>query len=119
MIESRSSLRERVLKQLNQLAEADPDAMHALIEHREKVNDKIEGLSNNDTVFFEDENGQILLGVLGVINGILGPEHKISGVYGDDGKLKSFREASNGRNDVGSGCDASEEAEAVPRKSSL
>lgn len=88
--ETRDELRSRVLKMLNQLVATDPWALHRLAEHRVPVTNKVEELADNDTVVFYD-NGNLSLGLIGIINGILGNEHRINGFYGDDGRLIEFQ----------------------------
>jgi hypothetical protein len=90
-------LQNRILKMMNQLLGADRKAIQDLIEYRRPVNDEIEKLDDNDVILLEDETGKLFLGVLGILNGILGPENKIVGVYSDAGELEEFqaKDASN------------------------
>jgi DNA-directed RNA polymerase subunit F len=88
----REELRDRVLEFLNELVEADPAALHSLCEQRVYVNKKLENL-NSPVVLLQGlaKSDQLQLGIIGIINGILGEFYKIAGVYGDDGKLQSFK----------------------------
>lgn len=88
--ETREQLRDRVILMLNQLMDADPMAIQGLIEYRQRVNESVENLEDNDVVLVEDDIGQPLLGVLGIINGILGPGYTIGSKRDENGNLTKF-----------------------------
>lgn len=89
--ETREDLRERVLMLLNTLVSLDPQALHQLAEARVPVSTKLADARETDAVVFRDRGGALSLGLIGVINGILGSKHRIAGLYGDDGKLVHFQ----------------------------
>lgn len=58
------------VKILNEAAKLDKSAIQTLVEHREYCN---EGLANHPSIQVIKEYGQHFVGLLGIINGILGP----------------------------------------------
>lgn len=69
MIRSRISV-DRVLEVLNRAIEADPEAMHNLIEHRVYCNDKL-AVDPDIQVAIQPDNEQTV-GLLGILNGLFG-----------------------------------------------
>jgi len=82
-----------VIAYLNELVAADPEAMHTLVESRVVVN---EDLTNHPTAqVIPTPSGHYELGLLGVVNGIVGIREDgwgyIVGCFDDDtGRLLSF-----------------------------
>lgn len=74
-------LADKIILLMNELTKADPEAMHKLVEHRERCNEKI---SEHPTVQVskqrfhgKDENGYTTgladhVGILGILNGLVG-----------------------------------------------
>jgi hypothetical protein len=90
----KEQLRDHAINTLNVLVSMDQIAMNALVEYRVEVNDAIKSPDfESDVVLLQDEEGELTLGVLGLINGILGPNHKIAGCYNDEGVLWKFQPA--------------------------
>jgi hypothetical protein len=79
------------LKFLNELVETDPEAMRNLVETRVPCN---QALADHPTVQVRSEEGQCSVGLLGILNGLLGTDTDgwgfICAVYGDDLKLQRF-----------------------------
>lgn len=75
--ETKEDLRARILIMLAELTHEDPEAMLKLVEYRVPVNDKLLAL-DTEVVVQEDPPGVMQLGLLGIINGILGNDHRIS-----------------------------------------
>ena len=86
----RIELRDRTIAMLNDLTELDPDAMHLLAETRAEVNKEMQDAQTPATeavILLTDPGQPVRLGVIGLINGILGLEYRIVGQYNDAGKL--------------------------------
>lgn len=77
-------LRQHAIRLLNELVEADQPATQKLVEFRVEVSDKLMEL-DTPVVVVTDPGKPNLLGVLGLINGILGAECRIEGIYDDNG----------------------------------
>lgn len=88
-----------VVKYLNELFEADSEAVKKLVEHRVDTN---QSMMDHDTVCVmvdNDENGNPAnpqLGLLGVINGLVGISksgwHYIAAEFDEEGSLHRFLE---------------------------
>lgn len=87
---ARIELRDRALAMLNDLTKLDPEAMHLLAEIRAEVNEELQNARTpaTDAVILLTDPGQpVRLGIIGLINGILGLEYRVVGRYDDDGQL--------------------------------
>lgn len=87
-----NALRIHILHILNDLVRYDQKAMHQLAEFRVEPNEELQN-SDSPVVLLEDEKvkGRWLLGIVGILNGVLGEHHKIAGQYDDDGDLIGFK----------------------------
>lgn len=84
-------LQRRVLKVLEHILEHEAGALRTLLETRVSVGDKF--LDADDDVVVQIENvgrPEPKLGVLGIINGILGSDNRIMVTIEDDGSLSGF-----------------------------
>jgi len=98
-IKTEQDLADYIIAQLNEISQTDPTAMEWLLENRIACN---EALADHPTVqVYPSENGEpIKVGMLGIINGIVGAigEGKpmagfgfIAAVYDDDDNFVRFR----------------------------
>jgi hypothetical protein len=69
---------------------ADPKAMHALIETRVPCVAAVES-EDCPAIPFDDGTGNLQLGLLGVINGLMPRDYRIVAVYDDGGTLTDFK----------------------------
>lgn len=88
-----------VVKYLNELLEADNEAIKSLVQHRVKTNDKMMEHPSICVMCDSDENGNPInpvVGLLGVINGLVGLGqngwHYIAAEFDEDGNLHRFLE---------------------------
>lgn len=79
-------LRRRVLSQLQQLHQAQPEVAQALIDHRVRVQP---GSLEDCPVVALVEDGKCTLGLLGVLNGLI-TAAPIAAVYDEDGEIIAF-----------------------------
>ena len=81
-----------VLEILGDVLEHEPKALHDLIEYRVSVGDAFMHAETPVVVQVDDvkagTNPQ--LGLLGIINGFLGNDHRIIGIFEKDGTLSGF-----------------------------
>ena len=105
-----------VVKYLNELFEADTEAMKKLVEHRVETN---QAMAEHPTVCVmcnEDKDGQPTdhqLGLLGVINGLVGISgggwHYIAAEFDEEGSLHRFLEVPQAMEELNDDEEESEE----------
>jgi hypothetical protein len=88
-----TDLQGTALHLLNQLLFHEPKALEALIEHRAPVSSEFADFDSPIVVQVDDieTNSNPQVGMLGIINGILGRENKIVAVFNDQGVLEEFQ----------------------------
>ncbi len=74
---------------LNELLAIDPAAITSLVELRVTIDKKIE--DHPTAVPAEGPHGSYMLGLLGVINGMVGPAERVTAVFNDAGQIINFR----------------------------
>ena len=87
-------MQDRVLTTLRAVLATDADALRDLFEYRVLVSDAFMERDEPIVVHAYDDDGNEAppkLGVLGLINGILGHDFKICAVYEDDGTVSGVR----------------------------
>jgi hypothetical protein len=84
---------ERIASRLNDLLEKDPKAVQSLLENRVPTNRAVaESESFVVTADGTDEGYENpRIGLLGVLNGLVGPSHVIEAVLEEDGSVREFR----------------------------
>jgi len=97
-----------IIERLNSMAEADSDAVMRLIETRVTCNDE---LAEHPTCQVgQDESGECTVGLLGILNGILGKDSKgwgyLCAELDDNGKLIRFKKTPqyNQEHNLGGNC---------------
>lgn len=84
----------RAIKRLNEMVRADQPAVQQLLETRVPLLCP-ESVEEAGAVTYQpDKDGQVLLGLLGVINGVFGSKEDpapVQAVFDTDGKLTHFR----------------------------
>lgn len=80
---------DHVVACLNRLVEVDAETAQSLVEMRFFCSKKVEG-ADCPAVPTVDERGNLMLGLLGVINGFMPPTHRVVGHYTDDDRLTGF-----------------------------
>lgn len=86
-------MRTHVLEVLNQVLVLEPTVLRDLIEYRVPVSNS--DLIHHSSVVVEVDDVTTAinprLGLLGVINGLLGSDHRIMAVFDDDEQVSSFK----------------------------
>jgi len=84
---------ERMASRLNDLLEKDPEAVQSLLENRIPTNREVAESESFVVKANGTEEGyeHPRIGLLGVLNGLLGPSQKIGAVLEENGSVREFR----------------------------
>ena len=84
-----------IINLLNRIHQKDPEVLPALIDVRVRCNKE---LADDPTIQVDARSGKFNVGLLGILNGIVGDEGEgvIFAVYDNEGKLTHFKQSING-----------------------
>lgn len=90
--EEKIALAKVTIQYLNELIALDREVMHELVEGRVPCNEAIAG--HPTAQISRDDEGKRVLGLLGVINGLIGVDKEswgyVAGIFDDNGNLTGF-----------------------------
>lgn len=87
------AMRQDALAKLHFVLKHEPEALQNLIEYRQPVSPQFLRQQTDIVIQVDDvkTGARPMLGVLGLINGLLGPDFRIVAVFEDDGSLIEFK----------------------------
>lgn len=81
---------QQIVDNLNAIVVVDRETVHSLVETRFFCSKKVEA-DDCPAVPYVDERGNLMLGMLGVINGLLPPASRVVAVFDDAQQLVGFK----------------------------